>query len=116
MPHFCAGATADPAPLIGQGGLARGARAGGDTLAIANDVRCFAGAAGWVHRGRCRVTVRASEPAGIVVDARGNSISWVVAVRRCIDCDLKKMLSGAFWITVAFHRTRSVNWSGVTAP
>jgi hypothetical protein len=55
--------------------------------------------------GRGRVTVRASEPAGIAVDARGNAISWVVAVRRRIVNDLNGDRSGKFKETVAFHRT-----------
>jgi hypothetical protein len=86
MTHLCTRAAADPAPLIGQSGLARGARAGGDALAIADDVGRGAGSDtfGWVIRGRGRVAVRAGEPTGITVDARGDAIIWVVAVRRCI--------------------------------
>jgi hypothetical protein len=86
MPHLCARATAHPAPL--EGGLAGGARTKSHALAVADDVRPGAGTRGWVLRGRGRVTVRASESARITVDARGDAISWVVAVRRCIVNDL----------------------------
>jgi hypothetical protein len=41
--HLFTRAAADPAPLFGQGGLARGARAGSDALAIADDVGRGAG-------------------------------------------------------------------------
>jgi hypothetical protein len=87
MPHFCTRAAADPA-LLGGGGLARGARVGSHAVAVADDVGRGTTTHGWVIRGIWRVTGRASEPAGITVDARRNAISWVVAVRRRIVNDL----------------------------
>jgi hypothetical protein len=89
MPHFCTRAAADPAPFGGC--LARGTHAGCHALAIAYHAGRGAGTdtRGWVFWGRGHVTVRASEPAGTIVNARGDAISWVVAVRRRISCDLK---------------------------
>ena len=82
MPLLCARAAANPA-LCG-GGLAGGARAGSHADAVTDDVRRGADTVGWVLRGGGRVTVRASEPAGIIVDARRAAIDWVIAIRRRI--------------------------------
>ena len=69
--------------------MAGGARTGSHAVGIADHIGCLADTIGWVLRGRDRVTVRASEPAGILADAHGVAIIWVVAVRRHILHDLK---------------------------
>ena len=80
MPVLCARAAANPALL--DGGLAGGARAGSYAVAIAHHVGCGADTGGWFLRGERHVTVRASERAGIIAEARGDAISWVIAIQR----------------------------------
>jgi hypothetical protein len=63
--------------------LARGARAWSEAVAVADHVGRSADAGSWVLRGRGRVTVRASEPAGVSINARRRAVIRVVAVRRC---------------------------------
>ena len=87
MPLLCARAAADPAPLDGD--LAGRAWARGHTIAFANHVGREAGTREWVHLGRRRVTVQASEPAGVITDASWHAILGVVAGLRRIGCDLK---------------------------
>jgi hypothetical protein len=86
MPILCARAATDPAPL--QGDLARRARAGSHTVAVADHVWSGADTRGWVRRGRGRVAICAGEPAGVCIDARWHAISRVAAGWR-IACDLK---------------------------
>ena len=62
--------------------MARGTRARNHAVAVADHVWRRADTVGWVIQGRGGVTVWASEPAGITVDACWNAINWVVARRR----------------------------------
>ena len=64
--------------------MAGRARAGSYAVAVTNHVGCGADTVGWVLRGVGRETVRAGEPAWIIVDARGVAIDWVIAIRRRI--------------------------------
>ena len=82
MPLLCAGATTNP--TLCDGGLAGRARARSYAVAITDHVWRGADTVGWVLRGEGRVTVRASESAGTIVDARWVAIEWVIAIRRCI--------------------------------
>ena len=86
MPLVCAGAAANP--TLFDGGLAGRARAGSYAVAVTDDVGRGADTVGWFFWGGGRVTVRASEPAGTIVDARGVAIDWVIAIRRCIFINL----------------------------
>ena len=80
MPLLSARAAANPA-LLGGNSLAGGTRAN-YAVAVADHVGRGADTVWWVIQGRGRVTVWASEPAGIIVDARWNAINWVIARRR----------------------------------
>jgi hypothetical protein len=88
VPLLCTRAAADP--TLFDGGLAGGARAG-HAVAVADYIGCSAGwdTRVWVLRGRGRVTVVASEPAGVSINACRRAVIRVVAVRRCIALDLK---------------------------
>ena len=79
MPLFCAKAAADPAPL--EGDLAGGACARSHTVAVADYVVRGAGTCDWVQRGRRHVAVRASEAAGVSIDAHWYAVIRVYAVR-----------------------------------
>ena len=84
MPLLYARAAANPAPFQIDDGLAGRARAGSYAVAVTDHVGRGADTGSWVHRGKGRVTVRASEPAWIIVDARGDAINRVIAIRRRI--------------------------------
>ena len=78
--YLCTRAAADPAPLF-IGDDARGTRGGRPALAVADHAGRGADARSWVRRGRGRETVRASEPAGVSVNARRHAVNGVGAVR-----------------------------------
>ena len=80
MPLFCAKAAADPAPL--EGDLAGGACARSHAVTVADYVGRGAGTCDRVQRGRRRVAVRASEPAGVSINTRWYAVIRVYAVRR----------------------------------
>ena len=82
MPLLCTRAAANPALCDGR--LAGRARAGSYAVAIADHVGRGADTVGRVFRGGSRVTVRANEPAGIIAEARGNTIDWVITIQRRI--------------------------------
>ena len=78
MSLLCAGATTNP--TLCDGDLAGRAGAGSYAVAITDHVGRGADTVGWVLRGGGRVTVRASESAGTIVDARWVAIEWVIAI------------------------------------